>query len=171
MLDRQRRAQRILREDGATYNLTSDPLTPSVWSLDLIPNIIPTEEWLTIEQGLAQRSTLFDLLLKRSLWFTGIAKNGIIPSEIIFSHPGFLRQCHGVTVPGAHQLLLHAVDLVRDPSGKFQVIGDRTQAPNGAGYALENRTVVSRVIPNSFETAKYVDSQASFCLSKACYLR
>jgi len=154
MLDRQRRAQRILREDGATYNLTSDPLTPSVWSLDLIPNIIPTDEWLATEQGLAQRSTLFDLILKDIYGPQELLKNGIIPSEIIFSHPGFLRQCHGVNVPGAHQLLLHAVDLVRDPTGKFQVIGDRTQAPNGAGYALENRTVVSRVIPNSFRDSQ-----------------
>ncbi|AWY02342.1 hypothetical protein A8139_06975 [Marinomonas primoryensis] len=154
MLDRQHRAQRILREDGATYNLTSDPLTPSVWSLDLIPNIITTDEWLATEQGLAQRSTLFDLILKDIYGPQELLKSGIIPSEIIFSHPGFLRQCHGVNVPGAHQLLLHAVDLVRDPSGKFQVIGDRTQAPTGAGYALENRTVVSRVIPNSFRDSQ-----------------
>ncbi|RNF52718.1 hypothetical protein EBI00_00960 [Marinomonas hwangdonensis] len=154
MLDRQRRAQRILREDGATYNLTSDPLTPSVWSLDLIPNIIPTEEWCAIEQGLNQRSTLFDLMLKDLYGPQELLKNGIIPSEIIFSHPGFLRQCHGVSVPGAHHLLLHAVDLVRDPTGQFQVIGDRTQAPSGAGYALENRTVVSRVIPNSFRDSQ-----------------
>ncbi|MBD5769661.1 circularly permuted type 2 ATP-grasp protein [Marinomonas colpomeniae] len=161
MQDRQRRAQRILREDGATYNLTSDPLTPSVWSLDLIPNIIPTDEWLGIEQGLAQRSTLFDLILKDLYGPQKLLKSGIIPSEIIFSHPGFLRQCHGVTVPGAHQLLLHAVDLVRDSSGQFQAIGDRTQAPNGAGYALENRTVVSRVIPNSFRESQ-VRRLASF---------
>ena len=154
MLDRQRRAQRILREDGATYNLTSDPLTPSVWSLDLIPNIIPTDEWLEIEQGLAQRSNLFDLILKDLYGPQELLKSGIIPSEIIFSHPGFLRQCHGVMVPGAHQLLHHAVDLVRDHAGQFQVIGDRTQAPNGAGYALENRTVVSRVIPNSFRDSQ-----------------
>lgn len=161
MLDRQRRAQRILREDGATYNLNSDPLTPSVWSLDLIPNIIPTNEWLTIEQGLTQRSTLFDLILKDLYGPQELLRNGIIPSEIIFSHPGFLRQCHGVTVPGAHQLLLHAVDLVRDSSGQFQVIGDRTQAPSGAGYALENRTVVSRVIPNNFRDSQ-VRRLASF---------
>lgn len=150
MLDRQRRAQRILREDGATYNLSSDPLTPSVWSLDLIPNIIPAHEWTEIEQGLAQRSQLFDLILKDLYGPQELLKSGTIPSEIIFSHPGFLRQCHGVNVPGAHNLLLHAVDMVRDLTGKFQVIGDRTQAPHGAGYALENRAVVSRVIPNSF---------------------
>lgn len=59
MQERQRRAQRILREDGATYNLSSDPLTPSVWSLDLIPNIIDSQQWQSLEQGLVQRSTLF----------------------------------------------------------------------------------------------------------------
>ncbi|MCB5161070.1 circularly permuted type 2 ATP-grasp protein [Marinomonas algarum] len=154
VLDKQRRAQRILREDGATYNLTSDPLTPSVWSLDLIPNIIPTHEWRLIEQGLTQRSHLFDLILKDLYGPQELLKNGIIPSEIIFSHPGFLRQCHGVNVPGIHHLLQHAVDLVRDHTGQFQVIGDRTQVPNGAGYALENRTVVSRVIPNSFRDSQ-----------------
>lgn len=154
MHDRQRRAQRILREDGATYNLTSDPLTPSVWSLDLIPNIIETNEWLSIEQGLAQRSTLFDLILKDLYGPQELLKNGIIPSEIIFSHPGFLRPCHGVTVPGEHQLLLHAVDLVRNPMGQFQVISDRTQVPSGAGYALENRAVVSRVIANNFRESQ-----------------
>ncbi|MCV2401585.1 circularly permuted type 2 ATP-grasp protein [Marinomonas sp. C2222] len=150
MLDRQRRAQRILREDGATYNLTSDPLTPSVWSLDLIPNIISSDEWSTVEQGLAQRSHLFDLILKDIYGPQELIKNGIIPAEIIYSHPGFLRQCHGVTLPSEHNLLLHAVDLVRDAQGQFQVIGDRTQAPSGAGYALENRTVISRVIRGSF---------------------
>ena len=77
MLDRQRRAQRILREDGATYNLTSDPLTPSVWSLDLIPNIIHTEEWLAIEKGLEQRSHLFDLILKDLYGPQELLKNGI----------------------------------------------------------------------------------------------
>lgn len=154
ILDKQRRAQRILREDGATYNLTSDPLTPSVWSLDLIPNIIPTSEWLAIEQGLTQRSNLFDLMLKDLYGPQELLKNGIIPSEIIFSHPGFLRQCHGVHLPGTHHLLQHAVDLVRDSHGQFQVIGDRTQVPSGAGYALENRTVVSRVIPNSFRDSQ-----------------
>ncbi|MBJ7537144.1 circularly permuted type 2 ATP-grasp protein [Marinomonas sp. C1424] len=154
MLNKQRRAQRILREDGATYNLTSDPLTPSVWSLDLIPNVIHHQEWQAIEKGLVQRSTLFDLILKDLYGPQELLKNGIIPSEIIFSHPGFLRQCHEVFVPGPHQLLLHAVDMVRDNTGQFQIIGDRTQAPSGAGYSLENRTVVSRVIPSIFRDSQ-----------------
>ena len=150
MLDRHKRAQRILREDGATYNLTNDPLTPSVWSLDLIPNIIQSSEWQHIEAGLAQRSTLLDLILKDLYGPQELLKSGVIPSEIIFSHPGFLRQCHNIKTPGPHQLLLHAVDMVRDKNGQFQIIGDRTQVPNGAGYALENRTVVSRVLPSLF---------------------
>jgi uncharacterized circularly permuted ATP-grasp superfamily protein/uncharacterized alpha-E superfamily protein len=154
MVDRQARAQRILREDGATYNLTSDPLTPSVWSLDLIPNVIQSDEWQHIEEGLAQRSSLFDLILKDFYGPRELIKNGILPAEILFSHPGFLRQCDNIITPGPHQLLLHGVDMVRNSSGQFQIIGDRTQAPSGAGYALENRTVVSRVIPSIFRDSQ-----------------
>ncbi len=152
--ERQRRAQRILREDGATYNLSSDPLTPSVWALDLIPHIIDTAKWQAIETGLKQRSNLFDLMLKDFYGPQNLIKSGIVPAEIIYSHPGFLRPCHGISVPGDHQLLLHAVDLVNDKNGQYHVIGDRTQAPSGAGYALENRTVISRVIPSVFRESQ-----------------
>lgn len=150
LMDRERRVQRILREDGATYNLTSDPLTPSVWSLDLIPNIIQSDEWQHIETGLAQRSTLLDLIYKDLYGPQELIKSGIIPAEVIFGHPDFLRPCHNIKTPGDHDLLLHAVDLVRDKTGQFHVIGDRTQVPNGAGYALENRTVISRMLPILF---------------------
>ncbi|SBS28915.1 hypothetical protein MSP8887_00997 [Marinomonas spartinae] len=146
----ERRVQRILREDGATYNLSSDPLSPSVWELDLIPNIITSTDWSVIETGLKQRSALFDLIYKDLYGPQELLKSGTIPAEIIFGHPDFLRQCHNLTTPGQHDLLMHAVDLVRDKNGLFQVIGDRTQVPNGAGYALENRAVISRVFPILF---------------------
>jgi uncharacterized circularly permuted ATP-grasp superfamily protein/uncharacterized alpha-E superfamily protein len=150
MQDRQRRAQRILRDDGATYDLKSDPLDPSVWSLDVIPHLIDFQEWQHIEAGLAQRSTLFDLILKDIYGEQTLLKQGIVPSELIFNHPGFLRQCHGLFPPSSKQLILHAVDMVRDQNGQHIIIGDRAQAPSGAGYALENRGVVSRVIPSIF---------------------
>ncbi|GAB3480428.1 circularly permuted type 2 ATP-grasp protein [Marinomonas epiphytica] len=150
MLERQRRAQRILREDGATYNLSSDPLTPSVWSLDLIPNVIDSQQWQNLEQGLVQRSTLFDLILKDLYGPQNLVKEGIIPADIVYSHPGFLRPCHGLQSPGKHQLLIHGTDLVKNQQGQHIVIGDRTQMPSGAGYALENRSVISRVNPSIF---------------------
>lgn len=153
MENRLRQAQRILRDDGATYNLNGDPLSPNVWALDIIPTLLAEEEWSSVERGLAQRSRLFDLMLKDLYGEQRLLKDGIIPSEIIFSHPGFLRQCHGIRLPGAHNLIFHAVDVVRGGDGQFVAIGDRTQAPSGTGYVLENRIAVSRVLPSLFRTS------------------
>ncbi len=148
--DRHHRAQRILRDDGATYDLKNDPLTPDVWSLDIIPNLIHWQEWQRLEKGITQRSTLFDLILKDIYGEQSLIKEGIIPSEIIFSHPGFLRACHGLSIPNEKQLIFHSLDIVRDTNGNHIVIGDHTQSPSGVGFALENRTVISRVMPSIF---------------------
>ncbi|MCZ2723190.1 circularly permuted type 2 ATP-grasp protein [Marinomonas sp. 15G1-11] len=148
--DRERRAQRILRDDGATYNLAAEPMSPKIWGLDPIPLILNDKDWLQIESSLIERSSLFDLILKDIYGPRNLIKDGIIPPEVIYGHPGFLRACQGMSVPGNHNLLLHAVDMVRTQNGRFCVIGDRTQAPSGAGYALENRTVLSRVMPSIF---------------------
>lgn len=154
MQDRHHRAQRILRDDGATYNLKSDPLSPNVWSLDIIPQVIMESEWRGLETALKQRAKLFDLIYKDIYGEQRLLKEGIVPSEIIFSHPGFLRPCHNLKWPTDTMLTFHAVDLVRDQSGRFVATGDRTQAPSGAGYALENRTVVSRILPSLFRDSQ-----------------
>ncbi|MDP5253853.1 MULTISPECIES: circularly permuted type 2 ATP-grasp protein [unclassified Vibrio] len=144
------RAQKILRDDGATYDLKNDPLSPEVWSLDVIPNVIDAQQWAHVEQGLVQRSELFNLVLKDIYGEQRLIREGIIPPEVVFGHPDYLRQCHGVEVPGEKQLLLHAIDLVRNINGQFLAISDQTQVPSGIGYALENRTVISRVLPSVF---------------------
>lgn len=148
--DRQTRALRILRDDGATYDLKNDPLSPAVWSLDVIPQLIDCGEWQRIEQGLAQRAELFNLILKDLYGEQRLIKSGVLPPEVVFSHPGFLRQCFATLHQYEQPLVLHAVDMVRDVTGQMVVIADRTQAPSGAGYALENRTVISRVLPDMF---------------------
>ncbi|TDO97379.1 circularly permuted type 2 ATP-grasp protein [Marinomonas balearica] len=152
--DRQQRARRILSDDGATYNLTSDPLSPNVWGLDIVPYLIENDSWKALEQGMVQRSKLFDLIMKDLYGEQTLLKEGVIPSEIIFDHPGFLRACHGISVPHAQDILLHASDLVRDERGQYLIVGDRTQAPSGAGYAHENRVVLSRVMPRLFRTSR-----------------
>ncbi|WP_191600794.1 circularly permuted type 2 ATP-grasp protein [Marinomonas algicola] len=148
--DRERRAQRILRDDGATYNLAAEPMSPKIWGLDPIPFILNDTDWRTIETSLIERSMLFDLILKDIYGPRNLIKQGVIPPEVIYGHPGFLRACQDMNVPGSHNLLLHAADMVRTQDGRFCVIGDRTQAPSGTGYALENRTVLSRVMPSLF---------------------
>ena len=149
--DRHETAHRILRDDGATYNIYGDSSEGSqTWALDLIPYIIGSEEWSTIEAGLAERAELFNLLLKDIYGDRELIRSGVIPPEALFMHRGFLRACHGINIQSDHHLIHHAVDLMRDDSGQICVLTDRTQAPSGAGYALENRTVMSRVFPSLF---------------------
>ncbi|MBT12193.1 MAG: hypothetical protein CMI02_09170 [Oceanospirillaceae bacterium] len=149
--DRQQKALRILRDDGATYNIYGDLNQQSTtWNLDLVPNVIGSEEWAEVESGLLERAELFNLVLRDIYGERSLVRNGVIPPEALFCHRGFLRACHGIQLPGEHDLILHAVDLIREPSGGFLVLGDRTQSPSGAGYALENRTVMSRVFPSLF---------------------
>ncbi len=148
--ERQKKARRILRDDGATYKIYDEPDANQSWQLNPIPLLINSEEWNQIETGLIERAELFNLLLQDIYGERKLIRQGIIPPELLFSHQGFLRPCHGVKLAGAHQLILHGVDLVRAPDGQMRVMGDRTQAPSGAGYALENRTVMNRVFPSLF---------------------
>lgn len=151
LADRQAKALRILRDDGASYNIYSDDNTPDhTWALDLVPSLISSEEWATIEAGLIERSELFNLLLKDIYGPRNLIRQGVIPPEALFSHAGFLRPCQGIELPGGQDLIIHGVDLMRDSDGTMRVLTDRTQSPSGAGYALENRTVMSRILPSLF---------------------
>ncbi len=155
MEDRANKARRILRDDGATYNIYDEQQSPShTWALDLVPSLISSEEWGTIEGGLLERSELFNLLLKDIYGQRHLMRQGVIPPEALYAHRGFLRACHGLQVPGEHQLILQAVDLIRGDDGNMCALTDRTQCPSGAGYALENRTVMSRVFPSLFRSSQ-----------------
>ena len=149
--ERHEKARRILRDDGATYNVYSQEQSAvRAWELDLVPFLIPSDEWARIESGLLERAELFNLLLRDLYGPRDLLRTGVIPPEAIFAHGGFLRACAGIHLPGDHDLILHSVDMVRAPSGDMCVFADRSQSPSGAGYALENRTVMSRVLPSLF---------------------
>jgi len=147
--ERHRKAERILRDDGATYNSGSLRLAKT-WQLDPVPVLLESGEWGAIESGLLERAELLNLVLKDIYGQRTLIRHGVIPPELLFSHTGFLRACHGLMLPDEHQLVLHATDMVRSADGEMFVIGDRSQAPSGAGYALENRMVMSRVMPSLF---------------------
>lgn len=153
--DRQAKALRILRDDGATYNIYGDSASLSrTWELDLVPALISSDQWNKIESGLLERAELLNALLKDIYGPRDLIRHGIIPPEALFSHNGFLRPCQGIVTPGDQELILHAVDMVRDADGEMCVLADRTQAPSGMGYALENRTVMSRVLPSLFRDSQ-----------------
>ncbi len=148
--ERQQKAQRILRDDGATFKIYSDPGHNQTWQLNPIPLLINSEEWSQIESGLVERAELFNLILEDVYGPRQLIRQQVIPPSLLYAHGGFLRPCQSVRLKGDQQLILHAVDLVRGPDGAMKVMADRTQAPSGAGYALENRTVMSRVFPSLF---------------------
>ncbi|MAQ99670.1 MAG: hypothetical protein CMI00_03935 [Oceanospirillaceae bacterium] len=160
--ERQQKAMRLLRDDGASYNVYTDDINPArIWGLDLVPNIIGSDEWGDIESGLLERAELLNLLLRDLYGPRQLIRTGVIPPEGLFAHRGFLRACHGIKMPGDHELIVHAVDMIRREDGSMLVLSDRTQAPSGMGYALENRTVMSRVFPSLFRDS-HVHRLAAF---------
>lgn len=160
--EREQKARRILRDDGATYNiLDQEDGANATWKLDAVPYIIGSEDWAVIEAGLLERTELFNLILRDLYDRRTLLRHGALPPEALFCHSGFLRACQGLQLPGEHELILHAVDMVRRGDGSMCVLSDRTQAPSGAGYVLENRTVMSRVFPSIYRDS-HVHRIASF---------
>lgn len=137
---------RLLRENGVTYNLPNQLEQRRSWQLDLIPLIIHQKEWQIIEQGMKQRAQLFNLLLQDSYGPRRAIAKGVIPFQLILGHNGFLRACDGIRLRGNRELILYAADLARGPDKQMWVLADRTQAPSGAGYALQNRTIMARCL-------------------------
>jgi len=151
-LERRRlEAGRLLRENGVTYNVYNDPRGQQrTWQLDPIPFVINSSDWSTISAGLQQRAKLLDLVLRDIYGPRTLVREGLLPPELLYAHQGFLRPCDQSFDQNAQQLLLYAADLARGPDGQMWVIGDRTQAPSGAGYALETRVAMTRVMAQEF---------------------
>ena len=148
---RRRDAQRLLRENSVTYNVYGDTQQPTrPWRLDPVPLLIGSEEWLLVEAGLKQRAELLDLILKDIYGKQQLLKKGLLPSELVLAHDGFLHPCVGTLRSQQRQLTVYSANLARGHNGRMWVLDDRSQAPSGAGYALENRTVMTQVLPDIF---------------------
>jgi uncharacterized circularly permuted ATP-grasp superfamily protein/uncharacterized alpha-E superfamily protein len=136
---------RKLHENGVTYNVHGAVQDDGrSWELDPIPLIISGDEWQSVEQGLCQRAELLNQVLGDVYGSRELVAEGLVPHELIFEHEGFLRPMDGVPVAGDRRLTLYAADLARGPDGRMWILNDRTQAPSGWGFALENRTAVAQ---------------------------
>jgi uncharacterized circularly permuted ATP-grasp superfamily protein/uncharacterized alpha-E superfamily protein len=154
--------QRQVRENGVTYNVYADPEgADRPWELDMLPLILPADEWAGIEAAVKQRAALLNRVLVDLYGEQRLLKDGLLPPALVYGHAGFLRPCRGIKAPGGVMLHLYAADLARAPDGRWWVIDDRTQAPSGAGYALENRLVISRLYADLFRDLR-VQRLASF---------
>ena len=143
--------EREIRENGITYNVYADPQgADRPWEVDPLPLLLSSDEWAGIEAGIAQRADLLNRVLGDLYGPQTLLRSGAIPAPVIFGHGGFLRPAHAIRPSGGIHLFQYAADLARAPDGSWWVVNDRTQAPSGAGYALENRLVVSRVFPQMF---------------------
>ena len=150
---RQRQAllARQIQENGVTYNVYADPEgADRPWELDLLPNIIPAAEWAGLAAGVAQRASLLNAVLADIYGPQQLLAAGLLPADLVFGHNNYLWPCQGIEPPGGTWLHVYAVDLARAPDGRWWVTADRTQAPSGAGYALENRQIVSRAFPELY---------------------
>ncbi|MGX1172760.1 circularly permuted type 2 ATP-grasp protein [Pseudomonas sp. R151218B TE3479] len=155
LLQRQALLARQIQENGVTYNVYADPKgADRPWELDLLPHVIDPQEWQHLSAGIAQRARLLNAVLADLYGPQRLISEGLLPAELVFGHNNFLWPCQGIAPPDGSFLHLYAVDLARTPDGRWWVTADRTQAPSGAGYALENRMIVSRAFPDLYRDLK-----------------
>ncbi|MGZ5378568.1 MAG: circularly permuted type 2 ATP-grasp protein, partial [Mycobacterium sp.] len=151
----------LVDNDGITYvqvDRNGDAVTngngasePGRWHLDALPLVISSPDWDILEAGVLQRSRLLDAVLTDLYGPRVSVTSGVLPPQLLFAHPGYIRAARGIEVPGRHQLFMHGCDVSRARDGSFVVNADWTQAPSGAGYALADRRVVAHAIPDLYE--------------------
>ncbi|HUG18760.1 MAG TPA: circularly permuted type 2 ATP-grasp protein [Planctomycetaceae bacterium] len=141
-------ADEFLDENGVTYGAISDQATTQrPWKLDLIPLILDEPTWQTIERGIAQRTRLYDLLIRDLYGEQKTLREGWLAPETVYAHSGFLLPAIGLH-ERERSLVYYAAELARSPDGRFWVMADRSDSPMGVGFALENRIISNRTIPH-----------------------
>jgi uncharacterized circularly permuted ATP-grasp superfamily protein/uncharacterized alpha-E superfamily protein len=155
--------ERQVRDDGITYNVyRDDDRGERPWPLDLLPFLLGAEEWQQIEAGVAQRAQLLATIMADCYGEQRLLTAGLLPPALLVGHPGYLRPLAGQQPPAGVFLHIVAVDLARDQEGQWWVVGQRTQAPSGLGYALQNRLIVSRLFPEAFRMMNVQRLAASY---------
>ena len=142
---------RALSDDGVTYSRPGERQGP--WRLDPMPLILDAASWTPLEVGLAQRAELLNAILADLYGEQRLLRDGLVPPALVLSHPGFMRGMARRSIADPRPLVLAATDLGRDDQGEWRVLADRTQAPSGLGYAMENRRILARVMPQMYRAA------------------
>ena len=155
--------RRQIRDNGVTYNVYADANGPQrPWSLDLFPMILSPEDWAEIEVGIKQRTRLLNHVMADVYGPQTLLSKGLLPAALVQGHPGYLRAMQGVQPAGGMFLHIAAFDLARGPDGRWWVVSQRTQAPSGLGYLLENRLTISLLFPEAFREMKVQRLAASY---------
>src|ERR1700682_6152458 len=144
-------ADRHLREAGVTYRAPGEA-AERLWPLSHLPLLIDEAEWQQLTAGIVQRAELLELVLGDLYGEGRLVAGGATQGAAIAGSTEYLRSGGGIKPPGGRYLNLYAADVGRGPDGRWWVLGDRTQAPSGAGYALENRLVLSRAFTTLYKS-------------------
>ncbi|MGV3632864.1 MAG: circularly permuted type 2 ATP-grasp protein [Pseudorhodoplanes sp.] len=140
---------RHLQDIGVSYRVHGEA-RERTWPLSRLPLLIEEQEWNAIAAGVTQRARVIEALLADVYGEGRLVKDGVLPAALVSGSSEFMRPLVGVEPPGGRWLHFYAVDLGRGPDGRWWVLSDRAQAPSGAGYALENRLVMSRAVPTGY---------------------
>ena len=143
-------AERHIRDAGISFRVSGDR-REHPWPLGSLPLVIEAAEWRELTAGIVQRAELMELILADLYGEGRLVADGLLPAAVVAGNPEFLHPLHGVAPPGGHHLKLYAADIGRGPDGRWRVLADRTQAPSGLGWALENRMVLARTFPDLFQ--------------------
>lgn len=141
-------SKQLFMSQGVTFTVYSDNEgIEKIFPFDIVPRIIKASEWEKIDRGIKQRIKALNLFIKDIYHDQFIINDGIIPGELIYSCPNFLREMKGVKVP--HDIYVHiaGVDLIRNNDGEFYVLEDNLRTPSGVSYMLENREISKRIFP------------------------
>jgi uncharacterized circularly permuted ATP-grasp superfamily protein len=142
-------AKKLFMSQGITFTVySSGEGIEKIFPFDIIPRIITAAEWHFIEQGIKQRLRALNLFLKDVYNHQFILKDGIVPVELVYSCPHYLREMQGIQVP--HDIYVHiaGIDLIRDHDGTFYVLEDNLRTPSGVSYMIENREIIKRIFPD-----------------------
>ena len=157
--------KRLLRENGVTYSTQGAPQGPDrPWELDLIPLLFSSGEWRALASAVEQRVTLLNRILADVYGPQELLRQRVFPPALVFGHPGWVSEVNGVSPSAAGYLQLYAGHVARQPDGRWVALADRTQGPSGAGYAVENRLVIARTLPQDFQSL-HVERLASFFMT------
>lgn len=144
---------RRISDMGVTYRVRGEA-RERPWPLSRLPLLLTESEWSEIAAGVAQRAELFDRILHDIYGEARLVSEGALPAAVVAGSPEFVRPMCGVKPVGGRWLRFYAVDIGRGPDGRWWVLGDRAQAPSGAGYAIESRLILARAFPSLYREMK-----------------
>ena len=155
LLRRQKASEKALHQQGITFAVYGNKKgTEKILPFDILPRIVPAQEWEILEKGIKQRIQALNMFVDDVYNDQRILKDKIIPESLVLTSECYLHQCKGLKPPKGIWIHISGVDLVRDGDGAFYVLEDNLRCPSGISYVLQNRAVQKRTFPKAFQTMR-----------------